>query len=256
MIVGLPNTQQEYVAAQAIAHIQRKDGTLSRAVLEAMLRELLEHWTMRAWLDSDHSLEERRVAIEKGLGGELEGRGVALRRLDFRPLPQHSSQNPHDCQADWSEILLDDIVTQDGFTLALDIVVRTWVHQAVFEQEGPLAAWKSTLRIALEREVRNLCKDRDLEDLLSHRSQWAAEALRCMTEGEVDVALDQMHLEYVRAGHQAGLDSLWVTDIKVKARQDAFQPKAKPRYGDPFEHFFFQAYGVVIREPQREDSDR
>ena len=252
MIIALPNTQKELVAVQAVAHIQRVDRTLSRSVLEGMLRELIEHWIVRVWLETEHSTE----AVEAGLRSDLQGRGVVLKALQLRPLPQRSSEPPADCLSDWTEILLDDLSTKDGFQVTLDLVVRTWVSRKVDEIDGMLAPWKAMLRINLERELRQAFKDRDLEDLLRTRGEWAAKVLDILGNGEVDESLDQMHQEVLGPGHHAALDSLWVTDVQIKARQEAFRPWNNARYADPFTHFFFLAYGDVIREPLREDSDR
>ena len=241
MIIEVPGTTDERRVWQAIAHLQKVDRQMPKSVLEGILREMLEHYTNQGLL---------APAIEKEMGSALTPRGIHLKKLELRALDVSHTTRRDALSPRWWEIPVEELFTADGFSVSLEVVARAHLAPEVDEHHGSVLVLRSTLTAGLQVELADLFQSMELETVLTQRESWSRQLLRRLTDGNFDQVLDNMHSEKIGPGHNAGLEALWVTEIKVKAREEAFRPKPRQRYGDPLAHFFFMAHGDPFRQRQ------
>ena len=241
MIIEVPG-QVENQAWQMVAHIQKVDMQMPKKALQDTLRELAEQY-----LGQDLAPADADAKISQS----LLRRGIRVSRLELRPLDTRQTSRREGLIAQWWEALIDDLATADGFGVTVDVVARAHLSAEVAQHNGCLLVLLSTLTAALHSELSNLFQNLDLESLLSRRKAWTSDLLGRIVEGNFDKILDQLHSEKIGPGHNAGLESLWITEMNVKARADAFRPQPRSRYGDPTAHFYFLSCGDPMhRSPE------
>lgn len=226
---------------QVIAHIQKVDRPMPKSVLEGMLREMIEHELYRGLTGDD---------LNEAVGRALLDRGVHLTQVELRSLDASVDARRPGLKPQWWEVLVEDLSTADGFGVTLDVVGRAHLAPEIAGHHGQQLVLRSTLTAGLQVELADIFANLEVEAVMGSRESWTAELLNRLVEGNFDRVLDQFHIEKVGHGHNAGLGRLWVTELKVKARDNAFRPQPqKQRWAGPLG--FFSAYvdPLMLRLP-------
>lgn len=245
MVIELFNSRGSTLVCQAIAQVEISDRSVGRNLLEGLVRELLEYQLHRYLNRSKTSnfasrLDQFRPMIETELGRDLQHRGVKLSGLELRPVRTEAKTDKRPGTYRWTEFLSPDIGTRDGFQVVIDTVSLVRARNPEWRIE-PLYARRCVVA-ALTEALITSAGGLDLEDLLSRRQKWTAEAMESCQE---ILASAKLHLEY-----------LAVTEIIVRPRQQTLRPPTNWSVVDALASLSLLPYREKVAEPEPDSAQK
>lgn len=241
MLVTLAHPEAHWEAFQASFWLQRAHKRLNRTVIQALVRERLElaiEQALEYWVHPE-DFEAGSRHVERWLARQLEVHGLELDRLRLVGLPRVPQvRHRDDLVPTYQEYWLEDIATQDGFQLSLDVVVRAWVPALVVGQ-GSVTLLDSLIKESAEQYFAQV----DLEKCLAEVQNWQTQLADFrqnlgLTYRVVSALLLAAKTGVMREDPGIFSDCSWVTRRQLKSGPRAFQPGQRYGFLDPYQLFF------------------